>query len=201
MDRLEFLFGVVLILGVWSSAWADIDTVTAEVDPYPLETDDISGMCSLGCAVWWKLDASSCLSSQGDNVYDVSQIDGRVRTAWVEGVAGQGIGEYVTFVFPDSSEYFPMDSVNLNGFRIMNGYCKSQETWEQNSRVKILKVYHNGNPVCLIKLHDSMELQNAVFKTIWLKPKDRIKVEILDVYPGTKYTDTALSVLEPLGAH
>jgi hypothetical protein len=197
----KLIFGVIFILGICSCIWANIDTLTAELYPYEVEEDDISGWCSLGCAVWWILESSSHLQSQGDNKYDVNQIDGLIKTAWVEGVDGPGIGEYIVFYFPDSSEYFPMDSINLEGFRVVNGYCKDEKIWEQNSRVKMIKLYLNNEPIYYVKFQDSMKLQDFGFKTIWLHHEDKIKIEIVDVFPGSKYTDTAISVLEPLGAH
>lgn len=64
----------------------------------------------------------------------------------------------------------------------------------------MLAFYHNCEPVYIVELHDTQKLQNIVFETVWLKYGDQVKIEILDVYPGTRYKDTALSELLPMGA-
>jgi len=201
MDKLKIITCIV-VLGAFGVLQSKIDTLTAELDPYEVDVDDISHMCSLGCAVCWDLEASSHLPPAGNNSYDVWKLDGVIPTAWVEGVDGYGIGEYVLFKFAENREEFPSDSINLNGFRMMNGYCKNTYIWSINARVKRLKIYHNGKPLYVVRLHDSIELQNFFFpEIVWLRRGDEVKVEILSVYPGTKDYDTAISVLEPLGAH
>lgn len=62
-------------------------------------------------------------------------VDGNNATAWVEGAEGSGVGEFIYFVLPDSSRFI----------NVYNGYCKSKSLWEQNNRVKRMKVtYHVG---------------------------------------------------------
>jgi len=199
----ELVIFIAVMMPVFVAAATDVELeiITADVSDEPLEEDDIGGMCSLGCAIGWNVSASSRLASQGENKYDVSRLeDGLLKTAWVEGVEGQGTGEYIIFNFP-KSKFESMDSVNCNGFYALNGYCKSTSVWKANSRVKELKMYYNGTPLYVIRLHDSMNMQCFTFSTIWLKPGDKIKFEILEVYPGSRYMDTAISELIPLGAH
>jgi hypothetical protein len=94
------------------------------------------------------------------------------------------------------------DSVAFHGFRIVNGYIKDRITWESNSIVKKLRVFHNRQAVMDIGLTDCMALQEAESIDIfYIKPDDKIIVKILEVYPGNKYKDTALTELIPLGAH
>lgn len=187
-------------LGVFTGLHADLDTLTTELDE-KAEVEHMSGWCSLGCAMGWHVDASSYLLSQGDNHYDPSKFDDEVyTTAWVEGVEGYGIGEYMLLIFT-KEDFHGMDSINLWGFHIVNGYCKSKVTWEANSRVKLLKIYHNDKPLFFINLHDSMYVQAVGFDQIWLKPDDEIKAEIIEIYPGTRYEDTAITEFIPLGAH
>lgn len=199
MDKRIFLIAVLFYLGGLSGLYAKIDTLTADLDE-PVETDNIQGWASLGNAIGWDVEASSHLPSQKDNHYDVSKLDdGLIKTAWVEGKEGYGIGEYVIFRFTPSKFYIP-DSINLWAFYLINGYCKDEATWKANSRVKTIKMYHNDKAMYVVKLHDSMNLQSFGFEVIWLKPGDEIKIEILDVYPGTKYKDTAVTELLPMGA-
>lgn len=200
MDKLRILFGVVFILGACGGVSADIDTLTAELDP-EAELEHMGDWCSLGCAMGWHETASSYLAPQGGNYYDAARFDDGVpSTAWVEGVDGYGIGEYM-FLYFTEEDFHKMDSINLWGFNIVNGYCKNEKTWQANSRVKFLKVYHNDAPLFYIRLHDSMYLQSVGFAQVWLKPGDEIKAEIKGIYPGTKYDDTAVSEFIPLGAH
>jgi hypothetical protein len=169
------------------------------------DPDDIGYMCSLGCAIGWDVTASSCLTPQAGNSYDADKIDdGKLSTAWIEGKKGDGIGESITFHFP--KHYFTEggihDSINFNGFRIVNGYQKDSETWKANGRIKRLRVYHNNNPVYDILVQDTMLIQEADPGVLfYIKPGDIITVKILEVYHGAKYEDTAISELVPEGAH
>lgn len=118
--------------------------------------------------------------------------DFNLHTAWVEGAEGQGIGEYLEIVFDKGSA--PFDEIH-----IINGYAKKQRIWEENSRVKELKIYYNETPLCILKLKDTRDEQ--LFKVDMIGPKYGeespkdwvVKFEILDVYPGTKYEDTAIT--------
>ncbi len=158
--------------------------------------------CSLGCDVGWEVSASSALKPEAGNSYEVGNLDDlRAKTAWIEGHADYGIGEYILYKFPKRL-FVGLDSANWGGFIIMNGYFKSEKIWAANSRVKTFKMYHNDKPVCYVKLHDSMSGQDVKFaKPIYLKREDEIKLEIFEVYPGTKYKDTAISALILMGAH
>lgn len=173
-------------------------------DPgYPPEENELS-MCSLGCAMGWHTKASSSLKAQGNNNYDVSNIDDfRVNTAWVAGTKGYGIGETITYTFTkgDFDKAKIGNRINFNGFLILNGYCKNKKVWMENSRVKRVRISHNKKPLYEAMVHDSMNLQEIDFDNVYLKPWDTVTVTILEVYPGTKYKDTAISELIPTGAH
>lgn len=168
----------------------------------PLEEKELN-YCSLRCAMGWQTKASSHLKPQGQNKYDVRNIDDfTVTTAWVEGVKGYGIGETITLKF--SKENFKkanLPKINFNGFFVINGYCKDKNTWKENSRVQKIRIAHNDQPLCEAVLHDSMNVQIIDLPIVWLRPGDTIKVTILEVYLGDKYQDTAISELVPLGAH
>jgi len=161
--------------------------------------------CSLHCGLAWKVTASSELRNHEAIKID----DGDARTAWIEGKSDYGVGESVTFHFTkelwESDESHPdvrgRDKVNFNGFSVLNGYTKSEPLWHANSRVKRLRVYRNTEAVFDISLADSMAVQLVECSTIWLHPNDTIKVEIMEVYPGDKYKDTAITELTPEGAH
>jgi len=103
---------------------------------------------------------SSTLSSQGNNNYNIDKMsDCDPKTAWVEGASGFGIGESFEIEVERSHR----------DIYILNGYQKSVKSWQDNSRVKIFKVYFQGNnkdigvnfnnPICFVMLNDKMGYQ------------------------------------------
>jgi hypothetical protein len=133
--------------------------------------------------------ASSYLSSQGSSSYRASNIkDGNHETAWVEGVKGYGIGEWIEF-----QDIFGEGGIMEIG--ILNGYVKSDKAWSENTRVKRLKVYHNDRPLCILKLQNNRSLQYFdIYGLIgYTGHISKLRFEILEVYPGTKYQDTVIS--------
>ncbi|MHC9542656.1 MAG: DUF4424 family protein [Vulcanimicrobiota bacterium] len=110
--------------------------------------------------------------------------DGRKETAWVEGVSGDGTGESIRVSFPCSCE--------IEGFTIMNGYCKSRETFKKNNRVKKLEVtYDYGKEV--VTVEDEMEIQKIPLR----RGATRfVELRILEIYRGSQHRDTAISELD-----
>lgn len=126
------------------------------------------------------------------NIHDLSY-----KTAWIEGVPGYGIGEYVMY-------HFPPENPRITEIIIVNGYAKSQKAWKDNSRVKKLKMYVNDEPFAILNLEDSRQEQHFRFEPLgygdrenWEllqeKPWWTIKFEIVEVYKGDKYDDTAIT--------
>jgi len=161
--------------------------------------DVIGGGCSWYCGGGQDtLSASSELkqfkgiSYLAKNIHDLNY-----KTAWIEGVSGYGIGEYVTY-------HFPPDNPRITELIIVNGYIKSDSTWKKNSRVKTLKMYIDNKPYAILNLKDIKNEQHFKFEPLgyseredWDKlhtmPWWTIKFEILDVYKGDKYDDTAIT--------
>lgn len=114
------------------------------------------------------------------NAFDFS-----LRSAWVEGAEGYGIGESITYHFP---EHTP----KITTVDIYNGYMKSEQAWRDNSRVKQLKLYINDTPYALLNLADTLNLQ---YFDIGSHPGSEtcLRFEITDVYKGDKYDDVAIS--------
>lgn len=125
------------------------------------------------------------LDYKADNVHDFS-----LRTAWVEGIVGYGIKEGITFRFAKQSP--PVTTVE-----IYNGYMKSEKVWQENSRVKQLKLYLNNKPYALLNLKDVKSKQIFTIDTLQGIDSDLyLKFEITDVYKGAKYDDVAISEIE-----
>ena len=149
--------------------------------------DIIDGGCSWYCGGGnYKIKASSSL---GDSYKAEFANDLSYKTAWVEGKKDEGIGEYLEY-------YFKNDSPRITEIIISNGYMKSEETWKNNNRVKKLKLYVNGVPFGILNLKDSRTDQYFSVGTLGHNKNGTdliLKFEILEVYKGSKYNDTAIT--------
>ena len=131
--------------------------------------------------------------------------DGNLSTAWVEGVPGPGIGQVII--------------VDINPFvdiKIRSGIAASQTLFEQNNRPRKVRFYLLG---VQFPIFTQSRLGLGGIKTLasfthelpdrnqwyavqpqWDAYRDDseysrylLAVEILSVYPGTKYDDTGIS--------
>lgn len=159
--------------------------------------DIIGGGCSWYCGAGEDtLSASSFLKSNYKDINYLPQNahDLSYKTAWVEGVEGYGIGESLTY-------HFPPHTPRITEIRIVNGYVKSEKAWRENSRVKQLKLYIDGVPTALLNLEDNRNEQlftvepigNSDRENLKNKPWWTMKFEIVEVYKGEKYEDTAIT--------
>jgi len=133
------------------------------------------------------LRASSTLANQGNYNYKIKNInDWDPMTAWVEGKADYGIGEF-----------FEIKAAGINV--IYNGLQASPKAWIENSRVKKFKVYENNIALCYLELTDEMgrQLFELPNHKIYNPEKENIyKFEIVEVYKGTKWQDVAISEIK-----
>lgn len=146
---------------------------------------------------------------EGKVLYSASNLmDNDCRTAWVESKSDFGQKERIKI--PCSGW--------ITQLLIVNGFRKSEKTYYENNRVKRIALYVDGvklgemtfpdRPYCHVDMSnilDEGELLNFngdFFKenngksmsnagAFW--PKENIEIEILEVYPGTKYNDTCIS--------
>lgn len=155
----------------------------------------LEGGCSWYCGGGPReVTASSYLKSQGKNSYDPDNAhDLSYETAWVEGVPGYGIGEYLLYTFDGASP-------RVTDIKVVNGYVKSKSAWENNSRVKKLKLYIDNVPFAILNLKDIRGVQSFKFEPIGKEwkigdklPDMQLKFEILEVYKGLKYDDVAIT--------
>lgn len=183
----------------WNSATSEELKVLRYCDEIKANVWDIVGEgCSWYCGGNLGVQtASSYLPSQGSNTYSASNAhDLNFKTAWVEGVEGYGIGEYIEYELPP-------DNPRINQVIIANGYVKSEAAWLNNSRVKKLKMYINGEAYAFLNLSDSRSEQTFSVDNIGYsdrrnpglesKPSWKIRFEIVEVYKGKKYDDVAIA--------
>lgn len=174
--------------------WEDEETYSKE-DHLDISTWGCSWYCGGGPD---SIFTSSTLSANKNlNYVAVNAHDFSLRTAWVEGVSGYGIGEYITYRFATQSP--PVTTIE-----IFNGYMKSDMVWKDNSRVKQLKLYVNDTAVALLNLKDVKSKQ--IFEIGKLQGVDKnlyLKFEITDIYKGDKYDDVAIAEInfDGVGVH
>ena len=195
------------LLSQLSSGKRDWDKMTREekalLEKYDEVYNDIWDIIG-GGDTWYnaggpyKVTASSYLKSESSNNYEPKNAnDLNYKSAWVEGVSGYGIGEFLIYTFKAQSAL-------LTEIIVVNGYVKSEAAYRDNSRVKKLKVYLNDKPYAILNIEDKIANQGFKVEPIGYsdrenwdalknKPDWTLKFEILDVYKGLKYDDTAIS--------
>lgn len=165
--------------------------------------------CSWYCGADYKTKVSSSLKPSGNITYSKDNLgDDDIRKAWVEGVKGYGIGEYIEFIFP---YYAP----RATSCKIVNGYNKNESTWRNNSRVKTFNIYEDDKLMAIVNLQDTRNLQTFNLPHPFPNRGDNetgalyydtengekmirpviLKFVITEVYKGDKYDDTAISEL------
>ena len=159
------------------------------VEENPVLSHFYSGNCSWYCG--GQIDSVTASSALADRYAAEKAHDFSIVTVWVEGVEGNGEGEYLRYSFPGTCP-------RITTVLIHNGYVKNWEVWYDNARVKRLLMYYNDEPYAILNLQDTMGLQSFDVGVLGYEDKDSapawsIKFEILEVYPGKKYEDTAIT--------
>ncbi|WP_421894535.1 NADase-type glycan-binding domain-containing protein [Marinoscillum sp.] len=161
--------------------------------------DIVGGGCSWYCGGGQDTQtASSELPTQGANTYYAKNAhDLSYETAWVEGVSGYGIGEFLEY-------HVNPENPRITEVIIVNGYVKSDHAWKNNTRVKTLKMYIDNKPYAILNLEDTKAEQHFKvdpigygdrqnFDKLKEKPGFTMRFEIVEVYPGLKWDDTAIT--------
>ncbi|WP_136513917.1 NADase-type glycan-binding domain-containing protein [Geomonas edaphica] len=163
--------------------------------------------CSWYCGGYVKkISASAEMPPEGKTTYKANNAhDFDKDTAWIPRKNDFGVGESLTYQFNFDKEKNYKGTLGVTTILMANGYKKSRAVWEANSRVKKMRMYVNGMPYRDIKLLDSYEVQTVDIGEIMFPPRKTtiLKFEILEVYPGKKYRETAISelVFEGVGVH
>src|SRR4051812_21731846 len=104
------------------------------------------------------------LAVQANTYYATNAIDGKSSTAWIEGAAGPGVGEWIRFDFDRE--------INLRRILIQPGYFKGSQTWAQNNRLAKVTVQFSDGSSRPLTLDDRMESQRfdvGSVKTRWVR--------------------------------
>ena len=116
-----------------------------------------------------------------------------LNTAWVEGVADQGVNEELTFSSANEQE--------VTGLLISNGYMKSESHYFKNSRVKTLQITFDNNIVKFYELYDYQFYPEDEFYSDFISfgeviKTKTIKIRILETYNGSAFKDTCISEIK-----
>ncbi|MBD3330487.1 hypothetical protein GF354_03070 [Candidatus Peregrinibacteria bacterium] len=167
----------------------DSDNIEIDFDPFT----DADFMCIVEPEYHEGYPASSSLKAEPENdlmYYPCLVGDNQIETAWVEGVDGPGIGEWIQV---------PLDPAkNYDKVQIFSGYGESDELWDQNNRVKDLKITFSTGFEQTVHFIDNYDYEVFTLDEIVVAPL-WAKFEILNIYPGTKFDDTAISEIKVLG--
>ena len=141
--------------------------------------------------------SSSYLVEDDTGFYPFKAIDGDEKTAWVEGVSGSGIGEWISNIY---GGLYLSKNKNYEKIKIFNGFGANEDLWAKNNRVKKLKIIYPNNQEQIINLEDVFGYQIIDLpEIIRLEERGYVKLEIMDVYKGTDFDDTAISEVRLLG--
>jgi LysM repeat protein len=119
--------------------------------------------------------------------------DGAPGTAWAEGVAGSGVGEWILLTFPGTIE---VHSIGLDV-----GYDKNADIFFKNNRLKRVTLVFSNEEQVKLDFADKRGMQTI---PLVRAPGPNIettfvKVVIEEVFPGWKYDDTCLAEIEVWG--
>lgn len=163
-----------------------------------------------------RIEASSIIKADAINRFNYEPknlFDNDLNTAWVEGVAGSGVGEWVEIQFEKD--------VQIEAVGIINGYTKNEAIYNANNRIRKIRLdvvfrdYWRGNTDLNGGKTVDIDLSEKQFNELnrnvqapfisWLadygmgRAVSKIRLTILEVARGAKYDDTCISELYLLG--
>lgn len=131
---------------------------------------------------------SSILKPHGDLEYGPHGIaDGKESTAWCEGVPGNGKGQWIEMRIDRGSSF--------RRLLIQNGYGKTAKTYRNNGRLKTVGISVDGSAARTVELTDTHDIAPIELPNVGLYR--HVRITILDVYPGEKYSDTCVDYVSP----
>ncbi|HSS22769.1 MAG TPA: discoidin domain-containing protein [Pyrinomonadaceae bacterium] len=176
------LVGVAFVYKYWKAS--DNSVAQPVSSPSPAATHETASptRTALPGALQINTSASSVRYSVQANTYDpANAIDNNKKTAWIEGVDGSGVGEWLRFDFGRE--------INLHRIVVLPGYFKSPDIWAQNNRLAAVTLQFSDGSSQHFNFPDRMErqvLDLGAVKTRWMR------LVIDQVYSGSD-PDTAVS--------
>ena len=119
---------------------------------------------------------------EGNIVYSVNNLDDRIGVCWA---ARGGIGEKI-IIRKDKDEWG--DLYIATGFISM----EKPHLYRENSRPKKIRVSYEGKNAEIIELADTYHVQSINKFSSY--DKGDVWIEILEVYPGTRYQDLCINL-------
>lgn len=169
----------------------EIQEIFWRIDSYGEDFYSILNGCSWYCGAKYDVECSSNLPSQGIQNYKCGNLSNfTLKDAWIEGVRGNGVGQKVKFIFHKSHP-------RLTNIYIANGYVRTQKLYKEHGRVKRFRLSFNGQPIGYLNLLDVYGIQSIVLDSPLVFDEDVnvLEFEILEVYNGDKFSETAISEL------
>lgn len=116
--------------------------------------------------------------------YEAAQVlDKNLQTAWIEGVPGPGLGEWIRCDFDRE--------VKLNRITLTPGYFKNPSIWKQNNRLAAATLYFSDGSSRRYTFPDLM--QERLLDTGGIRTRF-VRLVIDEMYPGSVDSeDTAIS--------
>lgn len=172
-------------------AAADPQLIQAQVT-HPV-VPELMGGCSLRCAFPWQTFA--ILPGRPPTpVYTLDDND--KDTSWNDAV----IGAKLTFQFPKKLPK-ELNDTPFYGFDIADGNIKTEASFKEYGRVKKIRLFYNGKAFADVALSDTRRWQEVSFDDIMSRQGDVFSIQILDIYPGSKYPTASITELILQGAH
>lgn len=126
--------------------------------------------------------SSSVEPTRTVNFRATNLLDNDLTTAWIEGVEGTGLGEWVEFEFGSP--------VVLARIDILNGHQKDNARFKGGIRIRALAIEYSDGGTQLVELLDTRDIQsiNTLRAEI-----EWIRLTVVSVYPDFVWEDAALS--------
>jgi len=138
----------------------------------------------------WVVTTSSTLKPQaGNNYAPKNAVDGNDKTAWAEGVKGDGIGESIMITFEGPQK--------IGTIYVKNGYGTTSTRWKQNNRIKKANIQMAGGMFPVFLKDKPGEQTVKVPAKIRNTRTKFVKLTIEKVYRGSKWRDTLLNEFRP----
>ncbi len=171
-----------------------LPTIKAKVAEPVLQ--ELMGGCSLACAFPWETFAVTP-NKHSQPIYKLNDSD--ASTAWID--PNSSPGTLLRFQFPKKLPAEMDGNIPFYGFDFVNGYIKSADLFSSYSRLKRAELYYNDKPFCYVNFADTKRWQHINFDDIFARQGDTFSIQVLEVYPGKKFPNLAITQLVLQGAH